>query len=1839
MKALLRGVSRVLAISMAVQLISAAAPAAQPSVRAASSNLAYNGGFETVKTGQADWVNGAGADGWGVWKATAGGLVSVTDAVYRSGGSSVEVKHPATARTGLSQDVTVDQVPAGGRTFKLGAWIKTEDVAASQGVFIRTQYWEKLTSKDGSNVKIGDGPSLSKLTGTNDWTYREMILNAPQSTRYIRLEPFFETGTGTAWFDDITLQEWDGMTSLALEPATVKLRKDDSFTLVPRVLPADSSGYELTWSSLNPGVATVDQQGTVTAHDIGTAVIRAATTDGLFAAQSTVMIESSEMLDGYASLRAKWRDLLLGGQEIQVGDPDIQLAIELLNAKVSNAEQTGSWDLLSKEADPTALFAGVITKTNTKSANISSAYGRIVDMAAAYSNPHSAYYGNAELLSDALKALEWMHQYQYHPGKSISDNWWDWEIGAPQALANVLVLLYDELPEAKRSQYLQTIDRFVPDPRKRVQNASVVETGANLLDKALVVTLSGVLGDNSARVDLARGSISGEFQYTSSGDGIYRDGSLIQHSNNAYTGGYGSVLLGRVSDLLYLYSGSPWEITDPNVENVYRWVENVFEPLIYKGAIMDSVRGRSISRSRDSDHLTGRGIIRTIGRLTQGAPEPYAASMKSKIKEWIAADTSFESYYRGLSLYDINVLKSIATDPAVTPRGPLVKHQQFSAMDRVAHLREGFGFGISMFSDRISAFEFGNGENAKGWYTGIGMTSLYTDDLKQFSNQYWPTVNSFRLPGTTTDGYAKAPAAWGSFYNGSDWVGGSSIDGLYGSAGLDMSLSKSTGSNLKAKKSWFMFDDEIVALGSGIASPDQRNVETIVENRQINDAGDNVLLVNGEAQPSQLGWQATLSDVRWAHLAGNVPGERIGYYFPHSPAISALREARTGSWKAINSGESADEVTRNYLSLAFGHGTAPDNGDYAYVLLPNQDASATESYSSNPDIEILSQTNQAHAVKEKKLGVSSYNFWEGAAAAGVRTDRPASVQVREQGTELTVAVSDPTWKANKVVVDLAKVAGETIAADSRVRVLQTMPYLRLEIDTQGGMGQTYAIKLRFDPNRTVEFEQPIVVSVAEDAYVNAGDSASTNFGSVGYLNIKNGTGNYLREVLLKFDLNELDASAEIDSAKLFVYSRINDSRTGTAEIGAFRIADDWSEGAVTWNTKPAAGALADKILFSNQLQWRSFDVTDEARSLTEPNRVFSVTLKELTTDLSADIRSKENENGIYKSYLEITLKPDVPALADLVVSAPESLLAGASASIRTEALYSNDSRLLVTAGVQYESSDETVASVDPDGTLRAHRGGNATITVRYQGQAKSFELQVVEPEAELIGIRLEGPAELEEGTTGQAVASALFDNDDEVVLTEGVQYASSDETVATVDADGTVRAHVAGTTVISAAYAGKSASFTLTVKQSAEGSGEGNGEGNGNGNGNGSGGGNGNGSGSEGSTNPSPVTPPVPPITPEPSPERVEITGERLQQEAAVNGQVKLSFDKPVSELILPGNAAEWLADNALAIEANGIGIGVPASLLKSWQKLAEDDSAQGGSIVLRTNAVQEGELDALLAAERKRTGASIRTAGGAVGFTLSLTRPSGASADLSEFEEPLSLLLPAVIDGSLVGIYRLEADGKLKYVGGVNGDGKLAADVREPGRYAVLAYEKQFADLPDSHWASGQVKQLAARQLITGVSLDSFEPARSITRSEFTTLLVRLLDLQEAATVDFADVNPNAWYAHDVALAVRAGIVQGAGATKFAPNASITRQEMAAMIVRAYEYKTGVIAADNESTEFADIDAAPGWAQAAIRKANALGVGEGRSKTKFSPLENGTRAESAALIFRLMQKLDGSNG
>ena len=348
------------------------------------------------------------------------------------------------------------------------------------------------------------------------------------------------------------------------------------------------------------------------------------------------------------------------------------------------------------------------------------------------------------------------------------------------------------------------------------------------------------------------------------------------------------------------------------------------------------------------------------------------------------------------------------------------------------------------------------------------MTYLYDNDLAQYSDSFWPTVNPYRMAGTTEDTRVREaktlPFGPGLLYadgykSPQHWVGGSSIEGRYGMAGMWYDAQDCT---LEAKKSWLMAGDEIVALGAGISSTDGRTIETTVENRKMNPGADYRLTLDGEAVLAADG-VLNAPSAHWAHFAGVDENTNVGYWFPQPAAVNLRREARTGSWYGISRPYNPKEpITRSYFTLWLDHGKSPKDATYAYVLLPGRDAAATAAFAAAPGVEILANTPQVQAARNTKEGVTGFSFWEAAGpVAGVSADAPASVIVHETPETITVGVSDPTHlNTGAVRVTLSEAKAAKVAEEHpEVKVVSLSPVV-LEVGMDGSLGRTRSVTLR-----------------------------------------------------------------------------------------------------------------------------------------------------------------------------------------------------------------------------------------------------------------------------------------------------------------------------------------------------------------------------------------------------------------------------------------------------------------------------------------------------------------------------------------------------------------------------------------------------------------------------------------------------------------------------------------------------------------------------------------------------------------------------------------------------------
>ena len=557
--------------------------------------------------------------------------------------------------------------------------------------------------------------------------------------------------------------------------------------------------------------------------------------------------------DPFDDVRLKRHAMLTGGAGIDYSLPRI-------HARLANVEFSarGYWRGLQKDPGRAGLWPDLASATI--SAQITSAWSRLKSMALAWATPGQNLYGDTALLADVRSAAAWLEENRYNARVPKEyDNWWDWEIGTPLQLGDLLVLLHDQLTPEETGRYAAAIDRFDSDPRLMI--VSTVSTGANRVWKCMGALLRAIAVKDAAKLQLASDSLGAVFPYVTSGDGFYQDGSFIQHGRHPYTGGYGNAFISELADVLHLLAGSPWDVKGPARDNVYRWVFDSFQPLIYRGAMMDMVRGREVSRAGSGDHWAGHSTAEAILRLSQHAPAGPAVKMQSMIKEWLVSDTS-RDWSAGIALDEVMPLSRLLADSGIPARGELLGSWIFAGMDRVAHLRPGWGFGIAMHSSRIYNFESINKENLHGWHSGDGMTYLYTSDLTQFSDGFWPTVDSQRLPGTTV---VAGSMPRSNQVGGSPVAGGATVD-AYSAAMMQL---RPAAGQLNAKKSWFLLDDAVMALGSDISStaPDQ-HVETIVENRLITE------------EPTF----TVAEDGKWACLGGN-----LGYFFPNGGGWKSAR--------------------------------------------------------------------------------------------------------------------------------------------------------------------------------------------------------------------------------------------------------------------------------------------------------------------------------------------------------------------------------------------------------------------------------------------------------------------------------------------------------------------------------------------------------------------------------------------------------------------------------------------------------------------------------------------------------------------------------------------------------------------------------------------------------------------------------------------------------------------------------------------------------------------------------------------------------------------------------------
>lgn len=879
------------------------------------------------------------------------------------------------------------------------------------------------------------------------------------------------------WFDSIELWQ-DYQISLSETEKTIK--PGESFQLEVQCDSEEVDLSKVTWSSSNPDAVSVDENGMITAEALGTAVITAKL-DESHTASCTVQVDDPEMLaPQYAEMRSRWTERLTGNGSSITDDEDFQTSMETMAQDAEDAMENMA-DIPADGSHVDALWSDldleikyVATSDASYTEDLNTAYTRLQAMATAYAAENCRLYHNEDLKERILYALEWLYDNGYNENynveKQLYGNWWHWEIGIPQALGSTVILMYEDLTQEQIDKFYATLYRFNQDPTVvyKVQGWGTMEmTSANLMDTSLVAALRSAIGNTQDGIGAAVNALGTVTGFVTEGDGFYEDGSCIQHSNLAYTGGYGLTLLKGIERILLLSNDTAWQASADDLESVYTWIWEGYRPLFADGAMMDMVSGRSIARPSHTELETGRGILEAIVLLADGAPDDRKEQLLSFAKKQVLAGAeNLDTFYSGMEASSMIAAKQLAADDSVEADDGTPYTKIFGSMDKATIHREGYTLGISMFSSRTGNFEYMNKENTKGWHISDGALFLYNGDAGQFSNNYWNTIDPHRLPGITTDHTEGTNYESGLAYTSDkDYAGGSSVEDLYATIAMDF---HGQNTDLTAKKAWFAFDDEVVALGTDISGI-TKDTETIIENKQIRDDGSNALVVDGEETQAELG-ESSAAGVEYAWIEENSGTDSIGYYFPEGEDLEIKREARTGSFQDINGAVAdgaagSEDVTRDYLSLAVSHGDGTEEGaeDYAYVLLPGRTEEETAEYASGSEIEIISNTAEVQAAADRSSGASGYQFWTAASAGNVSADQASSVTMKEEDGTLKLGISDPSQTQDSVTIHVSGYKNlQYVDGDQEAVVNATEDGVDITVDTSAGAGKTYELTLTYE---------------------------------------------------------------------------------------------------------------------------------------------------------------------------------------------------------------------------------------------------------------------------------------------------------------------------------------------------------------------------------------------------------------------------------------------------------------------------------------------------------------------------------------------------------------------------------------------------------------------------------------------------------------------------------------------------------------------------------------------------------------------------------------------------------
>ncbi len=702
-----------------------------------------------------------------------------------------------------------------------------------------------------------------------------------------------------------------------------------------------------------------------------------------------------------------------------VGSPELNdLSDPVIRGKIEAVDTAGAqaWRSMNKDEGRVILFGSM---PPVESVELEIQYGGLRKMALAWGTCGTELYQNEQLKNDIIDGVRWMYENMYGEAEingvgwrdAHAFNWYYWYISAGEFLTDIFFIMSDCFSLDERRRYLECFNWCSTFMRHWFERNAA-------LSRISVCTKVGIACEDPERLRAEFVDYDMLLGYEELLEGPHVDYSQWTHGM-AYNNAYGKLNLDRVLRIAASLSGTALEFSSPKQYNQFMLAKYMFEPAMYKGQAFISFCGRDVHyKEAENGGEILAGILTMHGVFGEDEDE-YIEAMVRRCADYPVV---------------LKTLKRYATIPEAVLADRIMKrelqseyeyaHAYYTADRAVLH-RGDFAFAIAMSSKREKAYESINGANKTGWYTGDGATYLYTDyDRHQFDRDNFLLANeaiAYRYPGTTED---SRPRVARSIIPKREWIpknafaGAMQLRGKYLLAAMDYISQNSTApddmpddsnegggqpvhhNDLVAKKAWFCFDDEIVCLGAGISSTMDSPVHTTLEHRRIVNRDADIQTVMDEGRRVVIGVEG-YEKIHTGPDFVNINGH-AGFVFPRGGDVLVHRYHRP------------DINNQDYIEIRIEHGKNPADSGYAYVILPRAEDARLAEYAKNPDIEILANTKQVQAVKERTTGYLMAAFYEQMELGNISVSAPCLLALRDE----VLSICDPTHEAREITVRL-----------------------------------------------------------------------------------------------------------------------------------------------------------------------------------------------------------------------------------------------------------------------------------------------------------------------------------------------------------------------------------------------------------------------------------------------------------------------------------------------------------------------------------------------------------------------------------------------------------------------------------------------------------------------------------------------------------------------------------------------------------------------------------------------------------------------------------------------------